>query len=514
MIVVLLLFLAAEVTSQRWAAVLAGVAGLLIAYLFLDKGTFMLAGGGLIGVHLVLSLSRRRIGSAAALLGGVIAGFIGLWLLAGQSIDGIPSYFRTSFEIIAGYAAAMSWFLESGAQHPALQWGIALVMLGVTGVLLAIAAWRRDWSLFRLLLLISPVMFFLFKNAFVRFDEAHAVEFWALVAILMSLVLALAVGVKSDFKRGAHSALAGVTVLASVALVSGLAPLIGGVSGMQPTLPFPKNLASYGHTAALLVRPDRRQQEEAQVRASLQAAYPLPPEVLARLRQGTVDCIPLDLQMCLAYDFQWDPQPVFQSYNAWRPYLDHIDAQHYTGPAAPRFVLFAAKTIDGRYPLFDEPEAHRALMENYRVVDHVSFVVVLERRDGTQQPQQNEAGVVTARFGEWIDVPQHGDQRLYGRVQVAYSLLGLALNLLHRPPEVHIFFKYSGGQVSPAYRLVTANAPDGLDLSSYAPDTEGAGRLAEGQFDQPIEAIKIVTESPAEAYQQEIHLDYFTEPVN
>ncbi len=69
-------------------------------------------------------------------------------------------------------------------------------------------------------------------------------------------------------------------------------------------------------------------------------------------------------------------------------------------------------------------------------------------------------------------------------------------------------------RVSPAYRLVTANAPDGLDLSSYAPDTESAGRLAEGQFDAPIEAIKIVTESPTEAYQQEIHLDYLTTSVN
>ncbi len=82
-VVVLLLFLATEATKWRVAAIFAGVAGLLIAYLFLDKGTFMMAGGALAAAYLVLSLSRRRIGSAAALLGGLFAGFVGLWLLAG-----------------------------------------------------------------------------------------------------------------------------------------------------------------------------------------------------------------------------------------------------------------------------------------------------------------------------------------------------------------------------------------------------------------------------------------------
>jgi hypothetical protein len=513
LVAVLLLYLAAETSSRQLAALMAGGAGLVIGYLFLDKGTFLLVGGTLVAAYFTLSLTRSRAGSFAALLGGLVVGYLALWLLAGQSISGIPSYFRTFYEEIAGYTPAMSWFDESGAAYPTLQWGLSIAMLATTGLSLLITLWRREWSLFRLLLLTTPLMFFVFKNSFVRFDEGHAVTFWALVGVLQGLVLVRAIAATSEIKPRAPAVLAGLTMLASVVLVGGLGPFIGGFPDMRPTLAFPDNLVSYRHAVSLLVRPYRRQEEEAQVRSSLQAAYPLPPDVVNELRHGTVDAVPLDIQQVFAYDLHWDPQPVFLSYNAYRPYLDHLDAQHYMGPQAPQYVLFVAEDIDLRYPLFDEPETYRVLMERYQVLQRISNLLILERRPDAPPPPERQAGNVAGRFGDWINVPPHGDQRLYGRVQVGYTLLGQALYLLDRPPELQIRFKYGGGQISPAYRFIPATAPDGLDLSAYAPDTASVERLAEGQFDQPIEAIQIRSDSPAAAYKQDIQVAYFTQPV-
>ena len=130
LVAVLLLYLATEARNRKEAALLAGGAGLVIGYLFADKGTYMLVGLALVGVYLVLSLSRSRALSFVALGGGVAVGYLGLWLLDGQSISDIPGYFRTSYEIIAGYTPAESWFRESGIAHPTLLLGLGLGYAG------------------------------------------------------------------------------------------------------------------------------------------------------------------------------------------------------------------------------------------------------------------------------------------------------------------------------------------------------------------------------------------------
>lgn len=508
LVAVLLLYLGTETSNRRQAVLFAGGGGLVIGYLFLDKGTSLLIGGTLVAAYLTLSLTRSRVGSVIALLGGVVAGYGGLWLLAGQSIAGIPSYFRTAFELIAGYTPAMSRFPESAN----LELGLAVAMLGATGLSLLITLWRRDWSLFRLLLLTSPLLFFTFKNSFVRFNELHALAFWALAGVLQGLVLARAIATTGR-KSSAPAVIAAATVLATLLLVGGLGPSIGGFPKIRPTLAFPANLAGDRHAVALFVRPDRRLAEEAQVSGALRAAYPLPPAVVDELRQGTVDVVPWDIQLAFAYGLQWDPQPVLLSYAAYRPYLDHLDAQHFVGPQAPRFVLYVATSIDGRYPLFDEPETYRVLFQRYQVRERISNLLILERRPDGPPPPERQSNSVTGRLGQWIPVPSHGDLRLYGGVQVGYTLLGQAMYLLHLPPELHIRFKYGGGEISPAYRFVPGVAPDGLELSGYAPDTSSVERMAEGQFDQPIEAIQILANSPVDAYQQEVQVAYFTQTV-
>ena len=509
---ILLLYLAAEISNRKVAALIAGGAGLIIGYLFVDKGTFLLVGSGLLAVFLTLSLARRRIGSIVAVLGGLVAGFLVLWLLAGQSIDGVPSYFRTLFEIIAGYTPAMSRPYQPRAAHPTLQLGLAVAMLAATGLSLIATLWRREWHLFRLLLLTSPLLFFAFKNSFVRVSEAHALAFWALAGVLQVLVLVRATATTGT-KRSASAVIAAVTVLVSVVLVGGLGPLVGGFPKVRPTLAFPSNFASYYKATALIINPDRRLAEQAQVSSTLRAAYPLPPDVVDELHQGTVDVVPVDLQMAFAYGLQWDPQPVLQSYQAYRPYLDHLDAQHYLGPQAPRFVLYATQTVDGRYPLFDEPEVYRVLLNRYQVRQRLPNLLILERRADAPLPPETEVGSVTGPLGQWISVPTHGNQRLYGRVQVGYTLLGQAMVLLHQPPVLHIRIRYGGGKISPAFRFVPAVAADGLELSGYAPDISSVEHLAAGQFDQPIEAIQIVPDSPTSAYQQELKVTYFTQAV-
>ena len=510
LVAILLLYLATDANHQKAAALFAGVVGLVIGYLLVDKGTYILAGLALVLVFLAFSLNRTRALSFAALVGGMFAGFLGLWVLAGQSIANVPGYFRGSYEIIAGYTAGESWVRESGVAHGTVFLALGVAVLVSTGLGLLITLWRRDWPVFRLLLLTSPVLYFAFKNSYVRFDEGHALAFWALAAVLQGLVLVRALtGIRASGPTPAL--IAALTVVGAVVLVGGVGPWLGNVPGFEPTFGFPDNLAGNSRALSLFLHPDLRVDEEAQVNEAIRATYPLPPDVVARLREGTVSVVPTELQVPIGYGLQWDPQPVLQMYVAYRPYLDHLDAEHFTGPRAPRFVLLSAETIDQHYPLFDGPETYRAIFQNYAVLEQVSSLVVLERRPDAPNPQEVPAGAATGRLGEWIQVPNHGNQRIYGRVHVDYSVLGQAMYLLTSPPELYIRIQYGGGQVSPAFRFVPAISADGLDLSAYAPEISGIERIALGQFDQPIEAIQITSSSPASAYRQEVQVSYFTQ---
>lgn len=110
----------------------------------------------------------------------------------------------------------------------------------------------------------------------------------------------------------------------------------------------------------------------------LQNQYPLSPEILAMLANHTVDVFPWDVALAYAYGLDWDPRPVFQSYSAYTASLDALNAAHFNSNSSPDYVIFAAESIDGRYPLFDEPATFRSLLSKRRL-HRISSMI--DRRD-------------------------------------------------------------------------------------------------------------------------------------
>jgi hypothetical protein len=62
-------------------------------------------------------------------------------------------------------------------------------------------------------------------------------------------------------------------------------------------------------------------------------------------------------------DWDWRPAPVFQSYAAFIPALDRLDAEHYESARAADLVLLNFPAIDGRHPFLETPVLWRALMD-------------------------------------------------------------------------------------------------------------------------------------------------------
>ncbi len=147
----------------------------------------------------------------------------------------------------------------------------------------------------------------------------------------------------------------------------------------------------------------------------MRRTYGLTPGQIGQLAGRSVAIQPWENSVAWAYpSIRWDPEPVLQSYSAYTPTLDQLDASFLSSDAAPaRILQQAAAVVDGRYFFFEPPTTWVTMMCRYVQVDATGEWQVLRRvtnRCGTLRPIEQ----VTATFGQKIAVPRapaHDDGR-------------------------------------------------------------------------------------------------------
>ncbi|TMD00065.1 MAG: hypothetical protein E6J03_12340, partial [Chloroflexi bacterium] len=134
-------------------------------------------------------------------------------------------------------------------------------------------------------------------------------------------------------------------------------------------------------------------------------------------------------------------------------------------------MLLVSEAIDGRYPIFDEPTAFRALLGSYRALTEATPpYVALERRASTPPPAAQE-GTACAALGSSIPVPQLPGRAVFARLRVSLDPLGRLLSLLLKPSPVYVQFQVAGdGAPTRPYRLVTSTAADGVFVGGFVED--------------------------------------------
>jgi hypothetical protein len=201
---------------------------------------------------------------------------------------------------------------------------------------------------------------------------------------------------------------------------------------------------------------------------------------------------------------EWNPRPVFQSYSAYTSYLDNLNSRHFLDSNAPDFVLYAVKSIDGRYPLFDEPLTLRALICNYEVMWFDGDFMVLRRvADHCGPPTVIQT--IESAFNRTITVPSNYNGCVFGQVHMQYNFIGTLGNLLYKVPPVNVELHFADGSTG-TYRFVFGNAMDGLIVSALPNNLFG------GQI-RPVREIKFTTEG-AYAFDPDIQVSFIRIPVS
>ena len=411
-----------------------------------------------------------------------------------KNLNVFISFLVGYFNTVIGYGGAMS--IEQ-APFPMVLFPI---LFSFAFLLLIIKS--RENSM-RFLFVALPYLFITFKHGFVREDQAHLFTFFGGWSLFCLLILGLQ---KTRNRQLSVLFLAALILFSGVAVASGsglsglVLPQIA-ISGPQQVLNFITNVyhpSQTGHviqTVDLLLNPAKGQASFNNSILSLRHAYSLSNRTLAMLQGHSVDVLPWDVALVYAYGLRWNPAPSFQSFSTYTTYLDSMNSLHYEGSDAPEFILFSFKSIDGRYPFFDEPRTFRNIMTNYESVSIDGEYIILKHKM-KNCTTLSEILVLQGKTGEVISFPINNGKYLFGNITLSKSLIGQLFEIGYKTSPAYTQFILEDGNVSPKYRIILDTAKDGVYLSQFAENTHDSSFILQEQKTRRIVGILITVTSP------------------
>jgi hypothetical protein len=448
-------------------------AGILAAIAILAKlnvGVFLLAGGGAV----ILAVASPRLRGLSVYGATFVVASVALWLATGQQVLDLLSYARASVDVISGYSEAMA------NDKPGMVLAI-LTFAFVAALMLSMAyvdsrAWPRDRRL-ALAAVMALLTYALWKHGFVRGHFSTT---------FVTLGFAMLVVVPRSLPRWASAGLLGIAGAAFL-VVTQASP----IAFIDPR----RSPVEFTGQAVDALLPWRWEEAATDTRRRLQSSFGVPSDILADLAGHTVHIDPYQAAVATAYPiFTWHPLPVFQSYQAYTPALDELNAAALRSPDRPERILRRydprsfpggtfAYAVDARNYWFESPAATLERLCRYREIAAGATWQVLGDTGhgcGASTPM----GRVMARLGESVAVPEAPSPDSFVVVRVLgldAGLLGRLRVLAWRAPESFVLL--DGNR----FRLVPSTAAAGLVLA-VPPVAQGSPPFA---FGDPVRSISI-----------------------
>lgn len=459
---------------------------------------------GAVAVFVVLSLCGVLLAGKcfAMAIGSLLvfpAAVCAYWVLLGQKLRYIGLYFKYGLEQASGYSETMAGGLQtdSGAilYLPLLLFGIAFCASCALGLLWVFRNDKR--KAFALFVGVS-LLFLTWKEAFVRFDEGHALSFCG--AAVFSVVYIIYVIHKENLKiqkplpkklRLLPAAV--LTVFLAVQVVVNGIYFCSYKTFVTEAWHILNSEHSYAGTKSALLNYH-------------EWFEPLNEKISST---DTVDVFPIELSLIYAYDLNYNPRLSVQSYSDYTAALDSATAEGFSGAHAPDKLVYRYDgKVDARYVPFDEPLTFRTILNNYTVIDSIADQAALLEHTADSVLQEEVISSLTAAIGENIPVPQSDLGNVYMRIAQDITLLGKLANFVYKMPQDYITITTTDGEEH-TYPFIRRVAANGLYVSSFAKDADGLHGILTGEAAADIASIRI--DSSALFYDKEFGVTFFTE---
>jgi hypothetical protein len=380
--------------------------------------------------------------------------FLACFRYYGGPLDAVPAYFAGSLRIAAGYSAQLS-LVEKGAYA----WQVLLPLAAVATAIVAGAFLDRRYALTGVLL--SGVFFNLLKSGIVRSDPTHFFTFFEALPGFVALFLILPETTRQKYAAAALC----VAVLGYSIYFRGAQFLPPKEFPAAAYLPDgPRNILNALHWEESR-RAVRQRSDLTIVRQQLPATW------LDRIGTEPIDAYPSELSVVFANGLNWCPRPMPQSFTAYTPDLDELNASHYRAPDGPRWVLFEQTALDRQHPWLVDPLTFRELYNCYDVAAKGPRYLLLQRRPERRGFDWEPIGSVRLRLGDRIAVPRDDSFVVAAALRFRLTQRGQWADRLWKvyPPSVRLEFANGGEMTS---HLTWRNAVNGFVVSEL-PTTLG-----------------------------------------
>ena len=363
---------------------------------------------------------RRVLISAASAVCSFVVTLVLLWLACGQQLRYLRTWLDLSFNLFFGFNDAMAL--------PGFGWELQLAFASMVGLVVLmrqrdVALDRRRSRLLWVALIASAFVFA--KQAFLRHDT-HSLRWWAFVGFA---VLVLAV------RR---------TLLIATFLVVPSVIVAGAIAGSFTFTNPTASVRAVGRAVGQVTSHAERRRVRELSRTLLPAAYPVPDDIVERIKGETIHIAPVRAVVSWIYPTtEFRPFPILQHYDGFTPKLDRFAADFVRSTRAPRYVLYERFAIDSRVDRWEPPETMLAMLCHYRFVTGDQKWQLFEHRKSDACGERRRIDVVEGRVGEEIFTPLGNDDEIvvgrYGGAAFSPGLVQRMRSLLSRPPIMDVF---------------------------------------------------------------------------
>jgi len=324
-----------------------GVIFFILSSVQFVKCSFIMISWALLIYVVAFCLYRRKYTEAAFSLLAYMTYSASMWIIAGQKITNIQNYFYNALVMSSGYTEAMQLSIIADKR------GIRYLLLAVLYFIIYMyyfinSIFKKKWICFFNILLPGACMFLTFKEAFVRSDE-HLFYFIRILPFI-GIYLLYILFYNNNWLKNEYcfkNAKLGKRVLIDFMILL----VIYGFA-----YSFNKNPAQIYPFAdwAILRENFKHGNNMDPVKQQIRDFYGVNVDTLSYISPNDkVDIIPWDISLLYAYDMNWAPRPIFQSYSAYTHYLDVKNAEYFESDTRPDKIIFSFMSIDWRYPFFD-----------------------------------------------------------------------------------------------------------------------------------------------------------------